>query len=180
MKKPEVIPLLTIRNEPFQQQYELGVWSALQREGPMPAPILDSYLVIHLKYAAACGYFASLQNPHLSRFGFCLGRYHGAVLASEATSLLLFSHEASRKGYQCGRRAYFTELSPQERVSTDEKLIGLFAQIMQDNLDCLHGGDDSLVYWCVGDCLGVLSGQLFPLQEQEQASWQRKICSQPA
>lgn len=180
MKKPEVIPLITIRNETFQQQYEFGVWSALQRERQAPTPILDSYLVVHLKYAAACGHFASPQNQKLSRFGFCLGMYHGAVLASDATSLLHFSHEASRKGYQCGRRAYFMELSHQERIYTDEKLIGLFAQIMQDNMDCLDGGDDSLLYWCVGDCLGVLSGQLFPLEEQEQASWQRKICSQPA
>ena len=100
--------------------------------------------------------------------------YHGAILSTQATALLTFSHEESQRGYLCGRRAYFTELSYQERTYTDEKLMRLFAQIMQDNMDCLDGGDDALVYWCVGDFFGVLSGQLFPLQEEEQANWQRR------
>jgi hypothetical protein len=86
-----------------------------------------------------------------------------------------YGADQSQKGYQCGRRAYFIELSHQERTYTDEKVLCLFAQIMQDNMDCLDEEDDSLLYWCVGDFFGVLSGQLFPLKQEEQVNWQRSF-----
>ncbi len=37
-------------------------------------------------------------------------------------------------------------------------------------MECLDGGDDALVYWCVGDIFGVLSGQLFPSEDGEQVA----------
>ena len=174
MEKPKVVPLITITDEKFRHQYELGVWCALFEDRQERVSIPDSYLVVNLKYIAACGYFLPQHTHKLRRLGFCLGMYHGAVLSPQATALLTFSHEESEKGYRCGRRAYFTELSHQERIYTDETILCLFAQIMQDNMDCLDGGDDSLLYWCVGDFLGVLSGQHFPLEEEEQVNWQRR------
>ena len=171
MKPENVAPLITIYNEQFKHQYELGVKYALSEDGQERTPIPDSYLVVNLKYVAAGGHFASLNDQRLYCLGFCLGRYHGAVLSTQAPVLLTFSHEESQKGYRCGRKAYFTELSPQERIYTDEKVMQTFAQILQENLECLDGGDDSLLYWCVGDFFGVLSGQVFPLQEKELARW---------
>jgi hypothetical protein len=162
MDKLEVVPLITIQDEVFKHQYELGVMYALSQERQERMPILDSYLVVNLKYAAACGYFAPLQRQKLSRLGFCLGSYHGVMLSVQAPDLGIFSHEESERGYHCGRRAYFGELSCQERTYTDERVLSFFAQIMQENVECLDGGDDSLLYWCVGDLFGVLSGQLFP------------------
>jgi hypothetical protein len=181
MDKPEVVPLITIEDEKFQRQYELGVWCAMSEDRQERTPISDSYLVVNLKYVAACGYFLPLNVHKLRRLGFCLGMYHGAALSPQATALLTFSHEESQKGYQCGRRAFFTELSHQERTYTDQAIMCLFTQIMQDNMDCLDGGDDSLLYWCVGDFFGVLSGQLFPLKEEEQVNWQRgrALCFSP-
>jgi hypothetical protein len=173
----EVVPLITIQDEKFKHQYELGVWCALSEDRQERTPIPDHYLVSNLKYAAACGYFLPRYTHKLRPLGFCLGMYHGAALSPQATTLLTFSHEESQKGYQCGRRAYFTELSHQERTYTDETILCLFTQIMQDNRDCLDGGDDSLLYWCVGDFFGVLSGQLFPLKEEEQVNWQRSFRS---
>jgi hypothetical protein len=162
MDKLEVVSLITIQDEAFKHQYELGVMYALSQDRHTLLPILDSYLVVNLKYAAACGYFTPLQREKLSRFGFCLGRYHGVMLAVQAPDLEIFSHEESERGYHCGRRAYFGELSCQERIYTDERVLCLFAQIMQENMECLDGGDDALLYWCVGDLFGVLSGQLHP------------------
>ena len=172
MKPEKVAPLITIQDEAFKHQYELGVMYALSQDRQERALIPDSYLVVNLKFAAACGYFTPLQIHELCRLGFCLGRYHGAMLSTRATAPLTFSHEEAQRGYRCGRRAYFTELSPQERVYTDGKVMQTFAQILQENLECLDGGDDSLLYWCVGDFFGVLSGQVFPLQEEELARWQ--------
>ena len=172
MDKSEVVPLITIKDEKFQHQYELGVWYALSEASTL---IPDSYLVVNLKYAAACGYFLPRHVHKLRRFGFCLGMYHGAVLYTQADALLTFSREESQKGYQCGRRAFFTELSHQERTYTDERVMQLFAQIMQDNLDCLDGGYDSLLYWWVGEFFGVVSGQLFPPKQEEQVNWQRRF-----
>ena len=164
-------PLITIQDEQFKRQYALGVAYALFHDRQERAPIPDSYLVVNLKYAAACGYFDPLHAHNLHRFGFYLGRYHGAVLATGATDLLTFSHKESQRGYRCGRRAYFTELSHEECSFTDEKVIRLFALIIEENPQVLDGADDAILYWCVGDFLGVLSGQLFPLREAEQAQW---------
>lgn len=170
MDKPEIIPLLIIQDEAFRRQYELGVWYALSDDRQEHLPPLDSYLVVNLKYAAACGDFTPLQAHKLHRFGFCLGIYHGVILSADATNLLTFSHEESQRGYLCGRRAYLNELSHQERTYTDEKVIRLFAQIMEENPQVLNGEDDAILYWCIGDFLGILSGQLFPLTEEEQVN----------
>ena len=167
-------PLITIQNEQFKHQYELGVRYALSEDRQEHTPLPDSYLVDNLKYAAAGGYFASLHDQRLLRFGFCLGRYHGVILSTQATTLLTFSRNESHRGYLCGRQAYFTELSHQERTYTDKEVICLFAQMMQENMDCLEGGDDAPLYWCIGDFFGALSGQLFPPEEEEQANWQRR------
>jgi len=162
LDKLGIVPLITIRDEKFKRQYELGVAYALSEDKREHTPVLDSYLVVNLKYAAACGHFTPLQRQKLSWLGFCLGRYHGVMLSGQAPDPEIFSHEESARGYHCGRRAYFGELSGQERTYTDEKVLCLFAQIMQENMECLDGGDDALVYWCVGDLFGVLSGQLLP------------------
>jgi hypothetical protein len=172
MDKPEVQPLIAIQDEQFKQQYELGVAYALSENDQQCTPIPDNYLVVNLKYVAAGGHFASLDDQKLHRLGFCLGRYHGAILSTQTPALLTFSHDAAQKGYLCGRRAYFTELSEEERIYTDTETIEHFAQMMEENTHVLDGDDDALVYWLVGDFLGLLSGQLFPLIEAEQASWQ--------
>ncbi len=87
MKQERIVPLITIQDETFKHQYELGVMYALSQDRQEHMPILDSYLVVNLKYAAACGYFTPLQRQELSRFGFCLGRYHGVMFAVQAPNL---------------------------------------------------------------------------------------------
>src|SRR5258708_27115352 len=109
MDKPEVQPLITIQDEHFKQQYELGVAYALSENKQKRTPVLDSYLVVNLKYVAAGGHFASPHDQKLHRLGFCLGRYHGAILSTQTPVLLTFSHYAAQNGYLCGRRADFTE-----------------------------------------------------------------------
>ncbi len=95
---------------------------------------------------------------------------HGGVLTPDGTlrpdanTLVIVHTKDFREGYESGRRDYFTQY--EEIAHTEDDLLDLLKAHAQENLSL--GREQNTLRWAIGCTVGELSGQLFPLTEQEQ------------
>lgn len=76
----------------------------------------------------------------------------------------------ARRGYLAGRHFFFYEATPQERRLTDTFLIERFHEIAQE---CTAWHDaDAVWQYAIAGILGELSGQVFPVGQEEHAYWE--------
>ncbi len=104
--------------------------------------------------------------------------YHGGVLSPctgqlrpDVTTLATITHKEFARGYNAGRRAYFTELDPHERTYTETQFLQRLIQHVHEDRDYVDSLDSMLTDWVLGDLFGLLSGPVFPQTEQERDKW---------
>ena len=170
-------PLIDIQSEAFAKQYELGVWWSMHGDEQGQGLVSDSYFVANFKRCVEHGYFDGLHEQCLHYFGFYLGMYHGGILSpatgelrADVHALVAITHQEFACGYNAGRRAYFTELDPQERIYTEAQFLQRLTTFVQEDRESIDT-DDSLIYWIFGDLFGLLSGSIFPMTEHECRDW---------
>jgi hypothetical protein len=177
MTGQSIQPLVASQNPEFMRNYQSGLSWTLEHQKGVYA---DNYLVSNLKNDVYNGCFNELTEHYRSHVGFYFGMIHGGVLSPltrtlrpDAKTLITFTQLDSTWGYTTGRRAYFKELSPRERIPTDTRVIEGLCELVQNNRESFVTDHDQLLYWWTGDILGNLSGQLFPATQEDFHQWQR-------
>lgn len=170
--KHNVFPLLDIHNEQFADQYQLGAWWARygdeQGDGPQP----DNYFIANITRLIDNGHFHDLQSAWFPNVGFFLGMVHGGILDPETgllrlnlTTLVYLSDPYTIRGYRAGRVWFFYEANPNECRLTDTYIMQRFHELATES----HTFRDvqGTINFALGCLLGELSGQVFPLTQQE-------------
>lgn len=186
-RQVHVTPLVTVQSTAFAKQYELGVWWSMYGDEQGRGPVRDSYFVINLKRCIEHGYFDGQHDRCLPYIGFYLGMYHGGILSPctgqlrpDVTTLAAITNREFARGYHAGRRAYFTELDPHERLYTETQFLQRLAQHVHEDRDSSNSPDTALTYWVLGDLFGLLSGRVLPQTEKERDKWEAntQLCPQ--
>ncbi len=175
-RRQALVPLLDIETEAFAKQYEQGVWWRMYGEEQGKDPLAVDYLVTNLKSCRDRGVFDGQHAHWHFHLGFYIGMYHGGVLSPETgllhpnvTTLAILSTHDAYRGYFVGREYILTGVAPHERRYTESHLI---ASIQQSVLEMTEGHDTQETWlYSMGCVLGELSGQLFPMTEQDQWIW---------
>lgn len=101
---------------------------------------------------------------------------HGTILTDtgsvrhDVTTLAALDTKDAGRGYRAGRHYVFFEAAPQERRLADDYLIERLHEIAAE---CTAWHDaDSVWRYAVATILGELSGQVFPVTQEEQAYWE--------
>jgi len=176
-RKIQATPLVDIQSEEFAKQYERGVWWSMYGDRQGKGPVADTYLIDNLKVYVEHGRFKSQDDYWLQHIGFYIGMYHGGVLSPstgqlrpDVMALVAIHNEDTARGYHAGREWYFVETEPYERRFTESQII---EKLCEDATELTEERDsDELWFFCIGCVLGELSGQLFPMNEQERQEWE--------
>jgi len=176
--KRQVSPLLTIETDAFVEWYQQGVWWSMYGDEQGQGLVPDSYLVTNVKSCLERGYFDGQHDQCLTHLGFYLGMYHGGTLSpvtgkqrpNVTTLVALCNHEAIR-GYYIGRESYFTEADLQERRYTESRFLDVVRDLVLESPLWTVEEADALWHYALGSILGQISGELFPLTEQDRRMW---------
>jgi len=177
-QRPLVSPLLDVQTDAFAKEYQHGVVWSMYGDEQGQGPVRDTYLVTNLQSCRARGYFDGHHDHWLSHLGFFLGMYHGGVLSPrtdqlrpDVTALAVLTSQGARDGYSVGREDFFTALDPQERRYTEQTFL---QQVRNVTLESVYWKDPQCVWlYYVGCLLGELSGNLFPMTEQDRVLWKQ-------
>lgn len=172
MTKHDVLPLLDIHKNQFADQYQQGAWWARygdeQGKGPQP----DSYFITNVTWLIDKGRFHDLQSPWFPLVGFFLGMVHGGILdpvtgllRPDVTTLVRLNDPDLTRGYRAGRVWFFYEADPNERRLTDSYLMQRLHELARDRSSFKE--EQGTINFSLGSLLGELSGQVFPLTQQE-------------
>lgn len=175
-KQFHIIPLIDIQSSAFAKQYELGMQWSLYGEGQGQGPVPASYLVANLKACAQRGDFATNDLSSLHHLGFLFGVYHGSVLSPHTgqlrqgvSTLAFLDHPQAKRGYHAGREYVFVDAAPHECRLSEQRI---FARLCESVTEMLDWKDvDATWFFSIGCVLGQLSGQLFPMSQEEHAQY---------
>jgi len=170
--KRDVTPILDIQNAEFAHQYQLGAWWARygdeQGNGPQP----DTYFITNVTTLIESGHFNDLQSAWFPNLGFFLGMIHGGILIPQTselwpnvTTLVRLANPHFMRGYRAGRVWFFYESDPDERHLTDTYVMQRLHELATERLD--YRDKESTINFALGCVIGELSGQLFPLTQEE-------------
>ena len=173
----QVTPLLDIHHPPFEKLYRDGVYWSLFKDR-CTKPLSDRYMLENIR---ATLNETDVDGQHaywLPCIGFHLGRMHGAILSAQTghilpdvTALVCFVNEEAAHGYAIGRQWYFVDAGPdEERTFTEACLIERLQELERQSIS-FHD-EEGTWYYSLGCILGELSGQLFPMTDQDTALWQ--------
>jgi len=177
-KRPPVSPLMDVQTDAFATQYQQGVVWSMYGDEQGQGPVRDMYLVTNLHSCRARGYFDGQHDHWIPHIGFFLGMYHGGVLSPtivqlrpDVTTLAVLTNQDARDGYAIRREDFFLGLDPHERRYTEQALL---KQVRDVALESVHWKDSQQVWlYYVGCLLGELSGNLFPITEQDRLIWKQ-------
>lgn len=105
-----------------------------------------------------------------------LGTIHAGVLSvltgqlrPDVTTLVAICNQDAARGYRAGREWLFVDAEPYERRYTESRLM---ERLRESVLEMVHWQDcDSTWFFSIGCLLGELSGQLLPINDQEQKDY---------
>jgi hypothetical protein len=173
-KKLHVTPLCDIRHQEVANAYSEGLYESLYNLREL-VPV--SHLVECLQRTISLSTFDS-QHQIASRdyVGYHIGAMHGTILietgsvCQDVATLTALDTKDARRGYRAGRHYVFYEATLQEQCLTDDYLIERFHEIAAE---CTAWHDaDSVWQYAIASILWELSGQVFPLTQEEQAYWE--------
>jgi hypothetical protein len=170
--KHDVPPLLDIQNAEFANQYQEGAYWARygdeQGNGPQP----DTYFIVNVTMLIESGHFNDLQSAWFPNLGFFLGMVPGGLLIPQTgelrpdvTTLVTLSDPCMIRGYRAGRVWFFYEASPDERRLTDTYLMQRFHELATESHEYMDA--QGTINFALGCILGELSGQVFPITQEE-------------
>lgn len=170
--KHDVTPILDIQSTEFAEQYQLGAYWARygdeQGHGPQP----DTSFIANVTTLIESGYFNDPQSTWFPLLGLFLGMVHGGVfspqtgeLRSDVTTLVRLSDHYVTRGYRAGRSWYFYESDADDRRLTDTYLMQRLHELATENHTYMDV--EGTITFALGCILGELSGQIFPLTQEE-------------
>lgn len=176
-KRQQVIPLIDVDTCIFAEHYRQGLRWFLLGQHDRADPLTDEDVVATFKNFTYTGLFDGQQEQSLRRaVGAYLGTIHAGVLSPltgqlrpGVTALVAICNQDAARGYRAGREWFFVDAEPHESRYTESRLI---ERLRESVLEMVHW-QDSEPTWCfaIGCLLGELSGQLFPMNEQEQKEY---------
>ncbi len=177
--KHDVTPLLDIQNAEFAHQYQLGAYWARygdeQGNGPQP----DTYFIVNVTTFIESGHLNDLRSAWFPNLGFFLGMVHGGVLNprknelwSNVTALVKLSDPQVIRGYRAGRVWFFYEADPGERRLTDTHIMLRLHELATERHEYMD--EQGTINFTLGCILGDLSGQVFPLTQEEHERTQEE------
>lgn len=173
-KKLHVTPLCDIRHQEVANAYIEGLYEHLYNRREL-VPI--SYLVSCLQRTITLFTFDGQHQTAARNFvGYHVGAMHGTILTDtgsvrhDVATLAALDTKDARCGYRAGRHYVFYEATPQEQRLTDDYLIERLHEIADE---CTTWHDtDSVWRYAIASIFGELSGQFFPLTQEECAYWE--------
>ena len=175
-----ITPLFHMQHKEMLHSYRKGMRCQIQYErGHYPIGELVSFL----KLAIHSRLFDRKQAADIYRFvGFEFGCIHGGFLTpewtlrSEVSTIVSFDdNQDAIHGYKAGRQWFFEEATPDERTMTDDQLIERLRELTKD-ASTWHD-PEGVWFFIVGCLFGELSGNLFPLTDQERQQWEAEAAA---
>ena len=170
--KRDVTPIVDIQSAEFAHQYQLGAYWARYGDEQGNGPQSDAYFIVNVTALMESGHANDLQIAWFPNLGFFLGMVHGGILSPETgelrpgvTTLVTLSDLCFTRGYRAGRVWFFYESDPHERRLTDIYLIRRLHELATENHQYMD--EQGTISFALGCMLGELSGQLFPLTQEE-------------
>lgn len=171
-RKLFITPLCDIHWRDVVHAYVAGLSKSLSTHRE-PVPV--SFLVRRLQHALSI-FDGRHQAAARAFVGSHLGMMHGAILTEtgstreNVTTLAVLDTIDARRGYRAGRHWFFYEALPHERRFTDDEFIERLYEVAENSAEW---GDNAEQVWryIIACSVGELSGQVFPLTQEEQARW---------
>ena len=166
-----ITPFFNMQHKETLHSYRKGIRSQIESERDQ-YPVQE--LVSFLKLATRTCLFDRKQTADIYRFvGFEFGFIHGGILTpertprSDITTLVAFDdNQDAIQGYKAGRQWFFDQATLDERTMTDNQLIERLRELTKEAVT--WHDPEGVWFFSVGCLLGELSGNLFPLTDQER------------
>jgi hypothetical protein len=176
-KQQQVIPVIDFDTSIFAAHYQQGLRRFLFEQQERAGPLSDENVVATFKNFTYTGLFDRQQEQSLRQaVGGYLGTIHAGVLSvltgqlrPDVTTLVAICNQDAARSYRVGREWFFVDAEPYERRYTESRLM---ERLRESVLEMVHWQDcDSTWFFSIGCLLGELSGQLFPINDQEQKDY---------
>jgi hypothetical protein len=176
-KQQRAIPLIDFDTSICAEHYQQGLRRFLFAEHEHAGPLSAEDVVASVKNFTYTGLFDGQQERSLRQaVGTYLGTIHAGVLSlitgqlrPDVTTLVAICNQNATRGYRAGREWFFVDAEPHERRYTESRLI---ERLRESVLEMVHWQDSEPTwFFAIGCLLGELSGQLFPMNEQEQKQY---------
>ena len=176
-KQHQIIPLIDVDTCIFAEHYQQGLRWFLFEQRDHAGPLIDQDVVATFKNFTYTGLFDRRQEQSLRRaVGAYLGTIHAGVLSPltgqlrpGVMALVALCNRDAARGYRAGREWFFVDAEPQECRYSESRLI----ECLRESVLEMVRWQDSEPTWffAIGCLLGELSGQLFPMNGQEQREY---------
>ncbi|SRR6266567_1722976 len=176
-KQQQVFSLIDFDTSIFAEHYQQGLRRFLFEQHECAGPLSDGDVVATFKNFTYTGLFDGQQEQSLRQaVGTYLGTIHAGVLSvltgqlrSDVATLVAICNQDAARGYRAGREWFFVDAEPHERTYTESRLI---ERLRESVLEMVQWQDsDPTWFFSIGCLLGELSGQLFPMNDQEQKEY---------
>ncbi len=177
LRKIQVTPLIDSDTSTFAAHYQQGLHWLLFEQQDHVGPLFDEDVVATFKSFTYTGLFDGQQERFLRQaVGSYLGTIHAGVLSPatgqlrpDVTTLVVIRNHDAACGYRAGREWFFVDADPEERRYTESRLL---ERLRESVTEMVHWQDgESIWFFALGCLLSELSGQLFPMNEQERKVW---------
>ncbi len=176
-KQQQVIPLIDFDTSNFAEHYQQGLRQFLLEQHEHAGPLSDEDVVATFKNFTYTGLFDGQREQSLRQaVGTYLGTIHAGILSvltgqlrPDVTTLIAIRNQNATRGYRAGREWFFVDAESHERRYTESRLI---ERLRESVLEMVRWQDsDPTWFFSIGCLLGELSGQLFPMNDQEQKEY---------
>jgi hypothetical protein len=176
-KQQKVISLIDFGISIFAEYYQHGLRRFLFEEHEHAGPLSDEDVVATFNNFTFTGLFDGQQEQSLRQaVGTYLGTIHASVLSlltgqlrPDVTTLVAICNQNVARCYRAGREWFFVDAELHERRFTESRLIERLRESVLEMVHCLTSKPTWL--FAIGCLLGELSGQPFPMNEQEQKQY---------
>lgn len=170
-----VIPLFDMQHKETLRSYRKSVHRQIQSKRGL-YPIGE--VVFFLQWATLTNFFDRGSVADICRFvGYEFGLTHGGILTVEGTLradvptlVALEDNQDAISGYKAGRQWFFEEATSDERIMSDDQLIERLRDLTKDAPNWHN--PEGVWFFTVGCLFGELSGNPFPLTDQERRQWE--------
>jgi hypothetical protein len=176
-KQQQITPLIDVDTSIFAEHYQQGLHRSLFEQHDHAGPLSDEDVVATFKNFTRAGLFDGEQEQSLHQaVGAYLGTIHAGVLSPVTgqlrpgvTALTVICNQDAARGYRAGREWFFVDAESHERRYNESRLI---ERIRESVIEMVHWQDgEPTWFFAIGCLLGELSGQLFPMNAQEQKEY---------
>jgi hypothetical protein len=176
-KQQQAIPFIDFDTSIFTEHYQQGLRRFIFAEHEHAGPLSAEDVVATVKNFTYTGLFNRQQERSVRRaVGTYLGTIHAVILSlltgqlrPDMTTLVAICNQNAARDYRAEREWFFVEAEPYKCRYTESRLIERLRESVLEMVHCL--ASEPTWFFAIGCLLGELSGQLFPMNEQEQKQY---------